>query len=337
MKKLSISVFVFLLAATALRAAETLDIYVIDTEGGKAVIVQSPSGEAMLVDAGFPTADGRDTKRIVSAAEAIGIKLFDYIVVTHYDSDHVGNIPNVDTQIPGRTFIDHGEPLPTATARGIRKDYESYLKKIGDRKRLIVKPGDTIPLKGVQITVVTSGGEVLTKPLPGAGQPNDFGVGVQPGPIDNWDNAGSVGLLYQFGKFRMLDLADLLQLVEYKLMNPTNLVGAVDLFMVSHHGSKLSNSKMLVYSLHPKVAVMSNGLRKVGDAQVLDVLRSSPGLLDVWQTHTSLNAGDKNPQADFIANPKDPCEGKNIKISANSDGTFAVTNLRNDFSKTYNP
>ena len=291
----------------------------------------------MLVDAGFPTADGRDTKRIVSAARAIGIKQFDYILVTHYDSDHVGNVPNVDAQIPGRTFVDHGEPLPTATARGIRKDYESYIKMIGDRKRLIVKPGDTIPLKGVRITVVTSAGEVLSKPLPGAGQPNEFAVGVEPDPIDNWDNAGSVGLLYQFGKFRMLDLADLLQPIEYKLMHPANLVGTVDLFMVSHHGSKLSNSKMLVHAVHPKAAIMNNGSRKVGDEQVFDVLKSSLGLLDIWQMHTSLKAGDKNSSADFIANPNDPCEGKNIKVSAKSDGTFTVTNPRNDFSKTYNP
>ena len=337
MKKKLVSIFAFLMAVTALRAADTLDVYVIDTEGGKALIVQPPGGESMLVDAGFPTKDGRDTKRIVAAAQAIGIKQFDYILCTHYDGDHVANITNVDVQIPGRVFVDHGELLPTATVPSDQRDYASYLKMIGSRKRMSVKPGDIIPLKGVDITVVTSGGEVLSKPLPGAGQPNEFGADAKPEPIDNWDNAGSVGLLYQFGKFRMLDLADLLQLVECKLMCPTNLVGSVDLFMVSHHGLKLSNSKMLVHAIHPKAAIMNNGSRKGGDAQTLDTLRSSPGLPDIWQAHFSLSAADKNAPADFIANPKDPCEGKMIKVSAQRDGTFTVTNQRNDFSKTYKP
>ena len=337
MKKFIAFIFTLLLATLALRAADTLDIYVVDTEGGKAVIIQPPAGETMLVDAGYPTPDGRDTKRVVAAAQALGIKQFDYILATHYDGDHAGNIPNVDAQIPGRIFVDHGEILPTATARGERQNYDAYLKMIGDRKRMIVKPGDVIPLKGVQITVVTAGGEALAKPLPGAGQPNEFCAGAKPEPIDTWDNAASVGLLYQFGKFRMLDLADLLQMIECKLMCPTNLVGTVDLFMVSHHGFKLSNSKLLVYALHPKVAIMNNGPRKGGDPEVLDLLKQSPGLLDLWQCHFSPNGADKNAPADFIANPESPCEGKMIKVSAQRDGTFTVTNLRNNFAKTYKP
>ena len=337
MKKLFGCICALVVATPALRATDTLDFYVIDTEGGKAVIIQTPGGEAMLIDAGNPTRDGRDTKRIVMMAQSMGIKQFDYILATHYDGDHVANITNVDAQIPGRVFVDHGEILSTATARGERQNYEAYLKMVGDRKRLSVKPGDTIPLKGVEMTVVTAAAEVLLKPLPGGGQPNEFCAGAQAEPIDDWDNAGCVGLFCQFGKFRMLDLADLLQMVECKLMCPTNLVGTVDLFMVSHHGLKLSNSKMLVHAVHPKVAIMANGPRKGGDPAVLDILKSSPGMLDLWQSHFSPSAGDKNAPVDFIANLEAPCEGKTIKVSARSDGTFTVTNLRNGFSRTYKP
>lgn len=189
----------------------------------------------------------------------------------------------------------------------------------------------------MQVTVVTAGGEVLSRPLPGGGQPNEFCAEAKPDPIDDWDNAASVGLFFQFGQFRLLDLADLLQMVECKLMCPTNLVGTADVFMVSHHGLKLSNSKMLVHALHPKVAIMANGPRKGGDPQVLDILKSSPGRVDLWQSHFSPSAGDKNPSADFIANPEAPCEGKTIQISAQRNGTFTATNLRNHFSKTYKP
>ena len=112
MKRLFVYALPLLLAMPALRAADTLDVYVIDTEGGKSLVIQSPGGESMLVDAGNPTRDGRDTKRILEAAQAMGIKQFDYIVTSHYDGDPVANITNVDAQIPGRVFVDHGALCP---------------------------------------------------------------------------------------------------------------------------------------------------------------------------------------------------------------------------------
>jgi competence protein ComEC len=325
------------LFASTLSAADTLEIYVLDTEGGKAMIVLPPGGETMLVDAGYPTADDRDTKRIVEVAQAAGIKQFDYIVATHYDADHSGNVARLDARIPGRVFVDHGEPIPTLNERSRTGNFEPYVKAIGTRKRLSVKPGDTIPMKGVQITVVTAGGQTLKKPLPGAGRENPLTPAGRPTYTDRDDNAGSVGLLYEFGRFRMIDLADLLSAVEYDLVCPKNLVGTVDLFMVAHHGLRVSNAKFLVHALRPRVAIMNNGARKGGAPETLDVLKTSPGLEDLWQLHDSNASGEKNAPADFIANPKEPCEAKLIKVSAARDGTFTVTNTRNGFSKTYKP
>ncbi len=353
MKVLFICLLTFLLISMASAAAqqsdsnepvegslksETLDIYVIDTCGGKAIILLTPAGEAMLIDAGYPREDDRDTNRIVETAQALGIKQFDYIVATHYDADHAGNIPQVDAKIPGRVFVDHGEVLPTANERDKKKYYEPYLEVIGERKRMSVKPGDVIPMKDLKITVVTSGGDVLSEPLLQAGQPNEFcDAAAKPDYKDEYDNAGSVGLLFEFGGFRMLDLADLLNTIEYKLMCPNNPIGTVDLFMVSHHGFKVSNSKFLVHALRPKAAIMNNGARKGGEPEVLDILKSSPGLQDIWQLHYSIPGKDKNAPEDFIANLEEKCEGKLIKVSAQRDGTFTVTNTRNNFSKTYKP
>ena len=97
-------------------------------------------------------------------------------------------------------------------------------------------------------------------------------------------------------------------MIEFKLMVPNNLVGTVDLFMVSHHGFKKSNSKLLVHSIRPKVAIMNNSQHKGGEAQVLDILRSSPCFQDLWQLHYSDSAKDKNAPEPFIANLTDPCE-----------------------------
>ena len=336
MKSLFVCAVTCLLAATV-AAADTLDIYVVDTEGGKAVIVLTPDGETMLVDAGYPTQDDRDTKRIVAVAQAAEIKQFDYVVATHYDADHSGNVPRVDTRIPGKVFVDHGEPTPTLNAGSRSSYYEPYVKAIGDRKRMSVRPGDVIPMKGLQITVVTAGGKAISRPLPGGGQLNESAPASRPTYQDRDDNAGSIGLLYEFGKFRMLDLGDLLSSIEYDLVCPRNLVGTVDLFMVSHHGLKVSNSMFLVHALRPKVAIMNNGAHKGGDPETLDILKKSPGLQDLWQLHYSNSGGQKNASADFIANPKEPCDAKLIKVTAQRDGTFTVINTRNSFSRTYQP
>jgi competence protein ComEC len=322
-----------LLLVPVLRAADTLDLYVLDSDGGKAIILVSPSGETMLIDAGYPRADNRDTDRIVSQAQALGIKQFDYVVSTHYDADHAGNVPQVIARIPGRVFVDHGVILPSAKGP---KFYQAYLSAVEGKKRIQVKPGDVIPIKGVKMTVLTSSAEVLAKPLPGAGKPNPFCAGVdQPHPPDTDDNPGSIGTLVEFGRFRMADFADLLTTQEYSLMCPGNKVGTVDLFMVSHHGFAKSNSKLLVHALRPKVAIMNNGARKGGEAAVIDIVKSSPGFEDLWQLHYSPSAAEKNSPADLVANMDEKCEGKLIKVSVRRDGTFTVTNARNNFSKTY--
>jgi beta-lactamase superfamily II metal-dependent hydrolase len=325
------------LPPAVLSAADTLEITVVDTEGGKAMVMLTPDGESMLVDAGFPGSNDRDTKRIVAAAAELQIKQFDYILVTHYDGDHVANIASVDTRIPAKVFLDRGPLQPGGNQGGIQRNMKSYLECIGGRKRVTLKARDEIPCKGLKVTVLTASGEVIKKPLPGAGKPNQFADSPQPdiGPQD--ENANCIGLLYEFGKFRMADFADLLQTQEFALMTPDNLVGTVDLFMVSHHGSFRSNNQVLVHALHPKVAIMNNGARKGGDPVTFDTLKASPGLLDLWQLHTSLSAKDKNAPADFIANTQEPCEGKAIKVSVQRNGTFTVTNMRNQFSKTYKP
>ena len=190
------------------------------------------------------------------------------------------------------------------------RDYANYLKMVGTRKRVSVKPGDTIPLKGVDITVVTANNEVLAKPLPGAGQLNEFAVGVKPNRLTTGTTPGRSDCSISSASSECSTWQTCSSASSAGSWAPTNLVGTVDLFMVSHHGLKLSNSKMLVHALHPKVAIMNNGPRKGGAPEVFDVLKSSPGMVDIWQAHFSPTAAEKNSPADFIANMTIRVKGK---------------------------
>src|SRR5947209_8137396 len=97
------------LALAQTRTSKTLDIYVIDVEGGNAVLFVAPSGESMLVDTGNG-GDGavRDAGRIMAAVKDAGVTQIDHLIITHYHNDHIGGLSELATRIPIKEFIDHG-------------------------------------------------------------------------------------------------------------------------------------------------------------------------------------------------------------------------------------
>src|SRR5689334_13453646 len=88
------------LAAASGLCAQTLRIFAIDVEGGKATLYVSPSGESMLIDAGYAGNNHRDANRIAAAAASAGIQRIDYLVITHYHGDHAGGVPQLAARLP---------------------------------------------------------------------------------------------------------------------------------------------------------------------------------------------------------------------------------------------
>ena len=284
---------------------KTLDIYVADTEGGKAALFVSPTGQTLLIDSGNP--GERDLTRIMAMIGDAGVKQIDYLISTHYHVDHIGGLEQLSKQIPIGTFIDHGpNSEPKEQVANFSTNYEQFR---GTSKHLVVKPGDRVPITGLDWRIVTSAGQVLKTPLQGAGRPNPACATFEkrPDPATPDDNAASVGSVVTYGQFRLIDLGDLLWNKEGELMCPNNPVGTVDLFMVTHHGLAQSNADPLILGVRPRVAVMQNGTRKGGAIPVFETLRKSPGFEDVWQLHWSYTAGiEHNAPGVFIANVDDP-------------------------------
>jgi competence protein ComEC len=312
-------------------SAKTLDVYFVDVEGGQATLVVSPSGQSMLIDTGWPGFDGRDPARIQAAMKQAGVSRIDYLIVTHYHTDHVGGVAALAAKVPIGTFVDHGATVESAADPG----YVAYLEARKSGKHLLAKPGDTIPITGLNVTVVSSAGETITSPLPGAGAANPLCAGYKPQPDDASENARSVGVVISSGTFRMLDLGDLTWNKEHGLACPSNLIGPVDLYVTTHHGNEQSGPAVLVHVLKPRVAVMNNGAKKGGSPSAWRIVRDSPGLLDLWQVHTAADGGrESNAAEPFIAN-LDETTAHSIKVSAKPDGSFTVTNSRNSVTKAY--
>ncbi len=327
--------FCFLFLVSVAQAAQKpLEIFFVDVEGGQATLFVPPGGQSLLIDTGWPANAYRDANRIAAAMKLAKIKRIDYVLITHYHSDHVGGVPQLTAKIPVGTFIDHGPNRENS--RETNYLYAAYQKATAGANHLTPKPGDHLPIKGIEAVVVSADGNAIEQPLPGAGQPNSFCTGVEPKATDPSENARSLGVVITFGKLRIVDLGDLTWDKELELVCPNNKIGKADIFVVSHHGLDQSNSPALVHGIQPRVAIMDNGSKKGGSPPAWDVVKSSPGLEDLWQLHFADAGGKEHNVSDpFIANVTEADTGYYLRVTANSDGSFEVYNPRNKFSKQY--
>jgi len=174
-----------------------LNIYVVDVEGGNAVLFVTPSGESVLIDSGnVPPGATRDADRIMAAVRDAGIKQIDHLITTHYHGDHVGGLPELASRIPIGEFIDHGANIQPAP--NVDPILQQYSELYGKAKHTIAKPGDKIQLTGVDWRIVSAAGQVLKTALPGAGRPNAPCAGFKPQDADPTENAQSVGSVITF-------------------------------------------------------------------------------------------------------------------------------------------
>jgi len=348
----------FLLLAAVLLApaggvntqSRNLDIYWIDVEGGAATLVVSPSGESLLVDAGYPV-DDRDAKRIYAVTQLAGLKKLDAFVLSHYHGDHVGGLPALAKMIPIDRFYDHGD-----TVEEVDRPRLDLYKSVAGSKRTIVKPGDVIPMKGVRVDVVASDAKFIAKPINGGG-PNTLCASAERRAAVTPENGRTIGALFTYGSFTFLNLTDLDWFNEMELVCPVNKVGVVTIWQADRHGNLWgAGAPALLNAIKPQVIVVNNGPRKglgqpeaavksitnpgevdLSPSYAYQKIAKLPGVQDIWQGHLSLAAKDHNTAENLIANFEETaeCKGNWIKASVEPSGRFTMTNGRNGFSKTY--
>jgi competence protein ComEC len=322
--------------AFAAPAKGALDVYFIDVEGGQSTLFVTPAGESLLIDTGWPGNNGRDADRIVAAAKLAGLKKIDYVLITHYHDDHVGGVPQLVERIPVGTFIDHGPNRETTDAH-TEQNWEAYQKVLATHpQRNIVKPGDKLPLKGLDATVISADGALIGNASTTGVAANPYCASSPHYDADVTENGRSVGVLFTFGKLRLLDLGDLTADKELQLMCPGNRLGKVDVYIVSHHGWYQSSSRALVHAIAPRLAIMDNGAKKGGSPAVVDTIQQSPGLESLWQLHYSDEGGAAHNAAEsYIANLTGTDTGHYLKLTANHDGSMDVFNARTQKTQHY--
>ncbi len=352
----------FLLASAALAAEARF--YFVDVGHGNATFVVAPSGEVMLLDAGPTRAAGR----ILSFMRQNGISKIDYLVVSHFEDDHMGAAPRIAAEIPVRNFVDHGGSVVFDKSddwwkqrrgpwfrEGMGKQYDAsfdvYRAARDKSRHVLVKSGDKVPVSGLEVTVVSAAGRNIDRPLQ---LPATRGLSCEAldrRAEDDAEDGQSVGVAIRHGRFRFVYLGDLTWNAANSLFCPQNLIGQVDAYLITHHAQSMGKqlgayyhglsccSPAEVQSLAPRVAILSMGGlgHKMGGPDALRTIHGVPGL-DLWQTEFIRDGGEKgwNGPEQFIANLGETSEKVPfLELVANEDGSFRMINSRNQFAKPY--
>lgn len=329
-------------AQTGTSARRTLDIFYVDVEGGAATLIVTPAGESILVDAGWPGFEGRDATRIQTAMKQAGITEIDHLILTHYHVDHFGGIPELAKRVTIKNFYDHGPMSELAEDKDFARKYAAY-REAAKEKTITLKPGDSIKLKRaaglppLSLQVLAAHREVIADK--GMAKPKNPACATAPlKDEDPSDNARSVAFLLRYGAFDFFDAGDLTWNIEQKLICPSNLIGEVDLYQVTHHGLDTSNNVALLQAVKPTVAIMNNGPRKGGSAATIKALRELPSLKALYQGHRNITlAAEQNVAEEFIANVDDKTDAAHmISVSVEAEKkSFTVTNQRTGKRQTF--
>jgi competence protein ComEC len=178
----AISAFLCVFVAGTAMAKDDLKITAMDVEGGFATLYVTPQGHSLLIDTGWPAGMGgvkpepgetlappSSAERIAAAVKAAGLHKIDYLLVTHYHTDHVGGAVELMSLVPVGTVLDHGpnreELAPNANPKFLANApatlYPKYLEAIGSRAHRVLKPGESLSIDAMKITAVDGDGEVL--------------------------------------------------------------------------------------------------------------------------------------------------------------------------------
>lgn len=318
------------------RAAEhgdsMLRIFVLDMDGGSSTLVVTPAGESVLIDTGSLHPSGRDAGRIVQACTDAGVSRIDYLVTTHFDSDHYGAIKEVSDRLPVGEYFDNGCPESQSTE-------DALYREATRGQATALRPGDDIPLRPrhredsqrLRLHCVAAAKRVegyagdLDSPVPG----------YEFRPPDATQNARSVALVLTYGPFKAFLGGDITWNVEHHLALPRPVVGLVDLYLVSHHGLDHSNNPVFVRSISPTVCVVPNGHDKGPQPGTFGTLSSMDSV--TYQLHRNTEPEASNVDPDLIANDwRHPPNGNYIVVDvAPGDAGFTVSVPANGHRRLY--
>jgi putative cell wall-binding protein/beta-lactamase superfamily II metal-dependent hydrolase len=265
-----------------------------------AALFEGPCGEVAVLDAGDGSAD-----ELAAGLSSLGASSATWLAASHYDSDHIGHVADLDFPVP--VVYDRGggaAAKDTAT-------YDAYLAYAQARQHTAVDIGDVLSLctgaDQVTFTVVSSGTDGTAADGVTVSEENDRGLCFH----------------VEYGQFDMATCGDINGTDDGSRADVESAVadeiGDVEVLKVNHHGSRFSSNTTFVTTLAPQVSIISVGDNAFGhpDPVVVDRLDSAG---EVFQTQDevdgSLVDGD-------------------VTVTTSGATSFLITTSASGVSRTY--
>jgi competence protein ComEC len=245
----------------------TIRILDVGPINGDSIVISSPAGKTVLIDAG----DTTKGKAVVEALKRNNVQQLDYFIATHPHPDHIGGSAEVFKAFKVLNVIDNGQspsaapqatptpkqkqPVPKPTPANRKSGKSTSLTQFYDDYKAAVsssgahyetaKPGMKLDLGGgALLTIVAPSEPMFTKDKMTTG--------------GNEANANSIVARLDYGSFSMLLAGDAEEQTEHRLLTK-DLDLQTKVLKVSHHGSKYATSKDFLDRAKPEVAIVSCG------------------------------------------------------------------------------
>jgi len=207
--------------------ANPIAVEMLDVGQGDSILIRSPEGKTMLIDAG-PTRDGA-----IRALRRLGVSHLDLVAISHHHSDHYGGMEAVVRELKPRYFLASSSTHST-------RSYLRLLKAVEAEGMMVVHPTSRsrkLELGSIELTI-----------FPQA--PEDH----------HEENNNSIGLRLKYGSFAMLFPGDSEGPErQWWLEHCSDLVRDCTILKLAHHGSRNGTDAHWLGAVRPELAVASMG------------------------------------------------------------------------------
>ena len=222
---------------------QAMEVTAIDVGQGDSLLVISPEGQTMLVDAGGPVGAVTETSVATSlfdiGEEVVSpylwsrqIRKLDVIVLSHAHSDHMGGMAAVMRSFRPRELWVGIDPNSTAYRALLSEAHE-----LGVTVRHL-HAGDALPWSGARVSVLAPDASYINGGAPA--------------------NNDSLVLRLEYGKSSVLFEGDA-EAPSERAMVASQRLAPVTLLKVGHHGSRTSTTPEFFAAVAPKDAIVSVG------------------------------------------------------------------------------
>lgn len=211
---------------------------VAEDKPGDAMILTSPDGKVMVLDAGHPQA----ADYVTTALDAMGVTRIDYLVASHPHIDHIGGFPTLLSR------YEVGEIYTSALTYEASSYYRNFLAAMEEKgvEPIVLQEGDSFSF-GAEVTVdvFNPPGEIV--------YPDRYPEGAT-----QFINNQSLALKFTYGESTVLLAGDLYAGAEREVAERWGEALDCDVMKANHHGSNTSSSLAWRNAVSPQISIITS-------------------------------------------------------------------------------